>query len=197
MTALAIYAALDASSASSQCAVTGEASLFQQRSEYTAQSRLISRGFLFGKTELECQPVLLRIVKVPRFHQSRTRQRQTFQSGHPDQKTDPVPYAADSGFHRKLEQRLPWHLHSILHVPAGSGERILNHWSRAFCVYLGIIRRELLGGNTRPGLGHVRSGLHDRDIFVATGAYVAAQITAFAGARERADHQQLGDRAHG
>src|SRR6266850_2300756 len=116
---LAIDAAHDASSASSRRAVTGEASLFQQRSEYPAQGRLISRRFLFGKTELERQPVLLRIVKVPGFHQSRTRQRQTFQSVHPDQKTDPVPCAADRGFHRKIEQRLPWHLHSILHLPAG------------------------------------------------------------------------------
>src|ERR1700681_2435591 len=119
MAALAIYAALDASSAISRRAVTSEASFFQKRREYTAHGRLISRGFLFRKTELECQPVLLRIVKVPGFHQSRTRQRQTFESGHPDQKTDPVPFAADRGFHRKIERRLPWHLHSILHVPAG------------------------------------------------------------------------------
>src|SRR5260370_11098302 len=131
MAALAIYAALDASSESSGRAVTGEASLFQKRSEYPAQGRLISRGFLFGKTELECQPVLLRVVKVPRFHQSRTRQKQTFQSRHPGQKTDPVPFAADRGFHRKIERRLPWHLHSILHVPARSCERILDYTRRA------------------------------------------------------------------
>src|SRR5690242_13480904 len=124
MAALAIYSALNAGSESSRRAVTGEASLFQKRSEYPAQGRLISRGFLFGKTELERQPVLLRVVKVPGFHQSRTRQRQTFQSRYTDQKTDPVPFAADRGFHRKIERRLPRHLHSILHVPAGSGERI-------------------------------------------------------------------------
>src|SRR5438552_19192136 len=131
MAALAIYASLDASSASSRCPVTGAASLFQKRSEYPAQGCLISRGFLFGKTELECQPVLLRIVKVPGFHQSRTRQRQTFQSVHPGQKTDPVSCTADRGLHRKIERRLPWHLHSILHIPAGSGERILDNRRRA------------------------------------------------------------------
>src|ERR1700676_2348481 len=114
MAALAIYAAVDARSARSRRAGTGKAFPFQIRSEYPAQGRFIRRGLLFGKTELERQPVLLRIVEVPGFHQSRTRQRQAVQSFNPDQKTDPMAFAADRGFHRKIERRLPWHLHSIL-----------------------------------------------------------------------------------
>src|SRR5205807_3079474 len=102
MAALTSYAALDLSSEDSRRAVTGEASLFQIRSHYPAQGRLISRGFLFGKTEFERQPVLLRIVKVPGFDQSRTRQRQAFESSNPDQKTDAMAFAADRGFHWKI-----------------------------------------------------------------------------------------------
>ena len=112
MAALTIYAARDASSVSSRRAVTGVASLFQIRSEYPAQGRFIRRGLLFGKTKLQRQPVLLRIVKVSGLHQSRTRQRQAVQSVIPDQKTDPVSFAADvRGFNRKIERRLSWHLH--------------------------------------------------------------------------------------
>ena len=193
MAALAIYAARDAGSATSRCAVTLEAPLFQKRREHAAQGRLIIRGFLFGKTELERQLVLLRVVKIPGFDQRRTRQRQTVQRVEPDHKAEAMPFAADRGFHRKIKRRLPWHLHAILQVPTGSGERILDHRSRTLRIRLGIMRWELRSGSALPCPGHVRAGLDCRDLFVAPGAYVAAQITAFAGARERGDHQQHGD----
>ena len=108
-----------------------------------------------------------------------------------------ISLAAPLSAQKKIERRLPWHLHSILHVPAGSGERILDHRRRALRVCLGIIRRELRSGNSLPGPGHLCAELRQRNICVAAGAYVAPQITAFAGARERGDHQHQRDRVYG
>src|SRR5580700_8938358 len=110
---LASHAGLDTRSISPRRAVAAQASLFQIRSQYPAQGRFIIRGLLFGKTQRERQPVLLRVVKVPGFHQTRGRQRQTFESWNAEQKTDPMAVPTDHGFYRIIDSRLPWHLHSV------------------------------------------------------------------------------------
>ncbi len=99
--------------------------------------------------------VLQRRVEVPSFDQRRTRQRRAFQSRNAEQENNPMAFAAYRGFDRKIELRLPWHLHSKLQFLAGFLDRVIDRRRRSLRVRLGIPRRELPGSNALPGPRHV------------------------------------------
>src|SRR5580658_5621592 len=145
VTILASDADLGSRSQGSRRGVASEASLLQTRSQDAAKGFFIIRGLLFGKPELEREPVLERRVDVPAFDQGRARQRQAVQRGNTEQKSDPVAFAADDALHRKFERRLPWHLDSILQFLAGSLDRVLDCGIRPLRMRLRIIRRQKLG----------------------------------------------------
>lgn len=194
---LASDSGLDSRSVSSRRAVAPETSRFQVRSQYPAHGRFIGRGLLFGKTERERQPVLLRIVEVPGFEQSRTRQRQAVQSRNAEEKTEAMAVPAHHGLNRKIELRLPRHLHFVLQGLACSLELVLDLRRRPLLVRFVVLRRNfLVGSDAPPGPRHVRADVRHSDVPVAAGACVAPHVAASVGAAERGDHQQQAEQTH-